>query len=57
MFVYRQLAPEQPSCGATAGTKVIGVDPRILPDHGRIFTPPFVEYHVRVLNRLALDSR
>ena len=47
-----------PSCGATAGaSKVIGVDPRILPDHGRIFTPPFVEYIVRVLNRLALDPR
>lgn len=46
------------SCGATAGmSKVIGVDPRILPDHGRIFTPPFVEYIVRVLNRLALESR
>jgi hypothetical protein len=47
-----------PSCGTIAGmSKVIGVDPRILPDHGRIFTPPFVEYIVRVLNRLALDSR
>jgi hypothetical protein len=46
-----------PSCDAGAGTsKVIGVDPRILPDHGRIFTPPFVEYVVRVLNRRALDS-
>jgi hypothetical protein len=46
-----------PSCDAAAGTsKVIGVDPRILPDHGRIFTPPFVEYVVRVLNRRALDS-
>jgi hypothetical protein len=46
-----------PSCGTIAGTsKVIGVDPRILPDHGKIFTPPFVEYVVRVLNRRALDS-
>ena len=46
-----------PSCDGAAGTsKVIGVDPRILPDHGRIFTPPFVEYIVRVLNRRALDS-
>ena len=46
-----------PSCDAAAGTsKVIAVDPRILPDHGRIFTPPFVEYVVRVLNRRALDS-
>ena len=46
-----------PACGATAGrSQVIGVDPRILPDHGRIFTPPFVEYVVRVLNRRALDS-
>jgi hypothetical protein len=45
-----------PSCDAAVGTsKVIAVDPRILPDHGRIFTPPFVEYVVRVLNRRALD--
>ncbi len=46
-----------PSCDAAVGaSKVIAVDPRILPDHGRIFTPPFVEYVVRVLNRRALDS-
>jgi hypothetical protein len=45
-----------PSCAAAETSKVIGVDPRILPDHGRIFTPPFVEYIVRVLNRRALDS-
>jgi hypothetical protein len=52
-----EVGSRAPSCDAAAGTsKVIGVDPRILPDHGRIFTPPFVEYVVRVLNRRALDS-
>jgi hypothetical protein len=46
-----------PACGSVARTsRVIAVDPRILPDHGRIFTPPFVEYVVRVLNRRALDA-
>jgi hypothetical protein len=46
-----------PSCGSQASTsRVIAVDPRILPDHGRVFTPPFVEYVVRVLNRRALDG-
>ncbi|MEO5793710.1 MAG: hypothetical protein ABIP34_01415 [Rhodoferax sp.] len=31
--------------------RVIEVDARILPDHGKIFTPPFMEYVVRTLNR------
>ncbi len=35
-------------------SKVIEVDPRILPDHGTIFTPAFMEYVVRMLNRSAL---
>jgi hypothetical protein len=35
------------------GSKVIQVDARILPDHGTIFTPPFMEYVVRALNRSA----
>ena len=37
------------ACGST-GAKVIEVDTRILPNHGEIFTPPFMEYVVRVLN-------
>ena len=36
-------------------SKVIEVDARILPDHGTIFTPPFMEYVVRILNRSALS--
>lgn len=32
-------------------SRVIEVDARILPDHGTIFTPPFMEYVVRALNR------
>ncbi|HSI47057.1 MAG TPA: hypothetical protein VLA61_02170 [Ideonella sp.] len=32
------------------GSKVIEVDQRIVPDHGTIFTPPFMEYVVRALN-------
>jgi hypothetical protein len=38
------------------GAAVVAVDQRVLPDHGRIFTPAFVEYIVRVLNRRALAS-
>jgi hypothetical protein len=46
------------ACGVGHGTSaVIAVDPRVLPDHGRIFTPPFVEYIVRVLNASASDAR
>jgi hypothetical protein len=41
---------------ADGGGAVIAVDRGILPDHGRIFTPPFVEYVVRVLNRRAAAS-
>jgi hypothetical protein len=33
-----------------AGSRVIEVDTRILPNHGEIFTPPFMEYVVRALN-------
>lgn len=36
-------------------SKVIEVDAGILPDHGTIFTPPFMEYVVRILNRSALS--
>lgn len=35
-------------------SKVIEVDARIVPDHGTIFTPAFMEYVVRTLNRAAL---
>jgi hypothetical protein len=35
----------------------VAVDPRVLPDHGRIFTPPFVEYIARVLNAQASAAR
>lgn len=35
-------------------SKVIEVDQRIVPDHGTIFTPPFMEYVVRALNHGAL---
>jgi len=35
------------------GSKVIEVDRRIIPDHGTIFTPPFMEYVVRAFNRSA----
>ncbi len=37
-------------------SKVIEVDARIVPDHGTIFTPAFMEYVVRTLNRAALAS-
>jgi hypothetical protein len=40
-----------PPCVPARGfTKVIAVDRRIIPDHGTIFTPPFTEYIVRLLN-------
>jgi hypothetical protein len=45
----------QPHC-PQGGSKVIEVDRRILPDHGTIFTPPFMEYVVRALNRSVLPS-
>jgi hypothetical protein len=45
----------QPPC-PQGGSKVIEVDRRILPDHGTIFTPPFMEYVVRALNRSVLPS-
>jgi hypothetical protein len=49
--------PLQTPCDiADGGGAVIAVDRDILPDHGRIFTPPFVEYVVRVLNRRAAAS-
>lgn len=32
------------------GARVIAVDTRIVPNHGEIFTPPFMEYVVRELN-------
>ena len=35
------------------GSKVIAVDGRIIPDHGNIFTPAFLEYVVRTLNARA----
>ena len=44
---------KQTDCPA-GGSKVIEVDQRIIPDHGTIFTPPFMEYVVRALNRSAL---
>lgn len=50
------LGTEAGTC-PTSLSKVIKVDKRILPDHGRIFTPPFMEYVVRVLNRSARDGR
>ncbi len=54
---YRmQLEPVGTETGRCADrlSKVIEVDPRILPDHGTIFTPAFMEYVVRVLNRSAI---
>ncbi|MBC8164199.1 MAG: hypothetical protein H7Z42_23565 [Roseiflexaceae bacterium] len=39
-----------------SGSKVIEVDAQILPNHGTIFTPAFVEYVVRVLNRSILGD-
>jgi hypothetical protein len=59
---YRMRLAEVGSAGqapcdvADGGGAVIAVDRGILPDHGRIFTPPFVEYVVRVLNRRAAAS-
>ena len=45
-------------CGAAgARSRVVAVDPRVIPDHGRIFTPPFVEYVARVLNAQASQAR
>ncbi|MDH4065824.1 MAG: hypothetical protein OEW19_15605 [Acidobacteriota bacterium] len=38
---------------AGVSSAVVEVDTRIVPDHGSIFTPPFVEYIVRLLNRQA----
>lgn len=32
-------------------TRVIKVDARVLPDHGTIFTPPFMEFVIRLFNR------
>lgn len=44
--------------GCAAGrSKVIEVDRRIVPNHGTIFTPPFMEYVVRALNSSALGPQ
>jgi hypothetical protein len=57
---YRMRLVDVPAAGrdpcdiADGGAAVIAVDRGILPDHGQIFSPPFVEYIVRVLNRRAL---
>jgi hypothetical protein len=45
-----------PDACPAGSTQVITVDHRILPDHGTIFTPPFVEYVVRVVNRQVSGS-
>lgn len=46
----------QPVAGATSpcpqdASRVVEVDARVLPDHGTVFTPAFMEYVVRLLNR------
>lgn len=44
-------------CGeAGNASSVVEVDAQIVPDHNGIFTPPFMEYIVRVLNRHARGS-
>jgi hypothetical protein len=50
------IGPEPKDCAA-GRSKVIEVDRRIVPDHGTIFTPPFMEYVVRALNRSALSPQ
>jgi hypothetical protein len=54
---YRmELTPVDPSPKPCLDRRaqVIEVDAGILPDHGTIFTPPFLEYVVRALNRSIL---
>jgi hypothetical protein len=46
------------ACDATSTrSAVIAVDPQVLPDHGRIFTPSFVEYITRVLNAQSSEAQ
>jgi hypothetical protein len=39
-----------PAC-AVDRSRVMKVDQHILPDHGTIFTPPFMEFVIRTFNR------
>lgn len=49
---YSMVLEEQVprTCGSNDATMVIEVDHRILPNHGMIFTPPFLEYLIRLVN-------
>jgi len=47
-MVLKEKVPQ--TCGSDNATKVIEVDQRILPNHGMIFTPPFLEYLIRLVN-------
>jgi hypothetical protein len=51
-----RVGPPPAACPDGA-SRVIEVDARILPDHGTIFTPAFMEYVVRALNRSAVGAR
>ena len=44
------VAGKQPACEADR-SRVMQVDARILPDHGTIFTPAFMEFVIRSFNR------
>ncbi len=47
-------AASVPNTCAAVTSKVVAVDTRILPDHGTIFTPAFMEYLVRTFNQSVL---
>jgi hypothetical protein len=45
-----------PSCNGTRNpSQIVEVDAAIIPDHNRIFTPPFLEYVIRLVNTRAGD--
>lgn len=54
-MALERVDPARADC-PPGGSKVVEVDRRIIPDHGTIFTPPFMEYVVRTLNRSAQGS-
>ncbi|ANH67078.1 hypothetical protein ABE85_04930 [Mitsuaria sp. 7] len=50
-----RVGPPPEACPDGA-SRVVEVDARILPDHGTIFTPAFMEYVVRALNRSVVGT-
>lgn len=51
-----RVGPPPDAC-PNGASRVVEVDARILPDHGTIFTPAFMEYVVRALNRSTAGAR